>query len=566
MKTQEEKQGEIIDEDLMLYKKIEEANKKIKKIDIKGSQYAGVNQRIQAFRSVYVRGQIKTKIKSLENGVCVFRAYIYDNEGELIATGTAYEKENSSFINKTSFIENCVPLDTQILTPNGWKYYYQLKEGDKVWSVNLDTKKVELTKVTKINVYKDQPIVELKTSRFNFKCTPQHKWVIMEQTKKIKRTPTNEIKQSDKIIQAFNQEVTSSEIGKKLGWLICDSQLAKTKNGLPSRVEINQSKHIEEIETLFGKGRKIKRTNENWKDNYSWNIPAEDVRAIYGYFDIVDYRDLARAMSVADIEDVKGCFESMMLADGSKGRFSSTYRELVEAIQIMCARLGIATGNITKRAMPKSTKPIYEISIKKTNGAYFSEINKTSLPPQDVWCPTTENHTWVMKQGNYVSLTSNCETSAIGRALGIAGFGIDESIASAEEVANAIENQKPKTKEEAGSIVLTFGKYKGKKLVEILEEDSEYLEWLVDNSKDENIKTAINILIPPCTEEEMTERLNLMAELNQQFIEAEKLNLGLDRQEVCKKYNANSTKDLTNEQMKDIIKIISKKIMEKVIN
>ena len=38
MKTQEEKQGEIIDEDLMLYKKIEEANKKIKKIDIKGSQ------------------------------------------------------------------------------------------------------------------------------------------------------------------------------------------------------------------------------------------------------------------------------------------------------------------------------------------------------------------------------------------------------------------------------------------------------------------------------------------------------------------------------------------------
>jgi len=46
--------------------------------------------------------------------------------------------------------------------------------------------------------------------------------------------------------------------------------------------------------------------------------------------------------------------------------------------------------------------------------------------------------------GNKINLTSyieNCETSAVGRALGFLGIGVDSSIASAEEVTNAIKQQ-----------------------------------------------------------------------------------------------------------------------------
>ena len=46
---------------------------------------------------------------------------------------------------------------------------------------------------------------------------------------------------------------------------------------------------------------------------------------------------------------------------------------------------------------------------------------------------------------NTINLTSyieNCETSAVGRALGFLGIGVDSSIASAEEVTNAIKQQK----------------------------------------------------------------------------------------------------------------------------
>lgn len=91
----------------MTYEMIEKANQAIKTTDIKGKDYAEVNQRIKAFRMCYPNGTIITEIKSIENGVVIMQATVKDEEGKVIATGLAYEKENATFINKTSYIENC---------------------------------------------------------------------------------------------------------------------------------------------------------------------------------------------------------------------------------------------------------------------------------------------------------------------------------------------------------------------------------------------------------------------------------------------------------------------------
>ena len=109
----------------MKYEDIKKANETILTTDIKGKQYAEVNQRIKAFRMCYPTGTIETEMVSNEGGVCIFRASVYAKKiliGEadygsfenaplyadvLLGTGTAYEKENSTFINKTSYIENC---------------------------------------------------------------------------------------------------------------------------------------------------------------------------------------------------------------------------------------------------------------------------------------------------------------------------------------------------------------------------------------------------------------------------------------------------------------------------
>jgi len=96
---------------MILFDDIQSANKAIQTTSIKGKEYAEVNQRIKAFRIVYPEGFIHTDLISNEGGVCVFKAKagFFDDNGlpHVLGTGTAYEKEDSSFINKTSYIENC---------------------------------------------------------------------------------------------------------------------------------------------------------------------------------------------------------------------------------------------------------------------------------------------------------------------------------------------------------------------------------------------------------------------------------------------------------------------------
>lgn len=96
------------------FEQLQKANESIRTVNIKGKEYAEVNQRIKAFRMVHPEGFINTDMKSNENGICIFHAavgYYVEKEGFLdrvtLGTGTAYEKESSTFINKTSYIENC---------------------------------------------------------------------------------------------------------------------------------------------------------------------------------------------------------------------------------------------------------------------------------------------------------------------------------------------------------------------------------------------------------------------------------------------------------------------------
>lgn len=89
------------------WEEIQKANETIKTTNINGKDYAEVNQRIKAFRMVYPTGSITTEIVSLVDGIVTMKTTIKDNEGNVLSTGYAYEKENSTFINKTSFIENC---------------------------------------------------------------------------------------------------------------------------------------------------------------------------------------------------------------------------------------------------------------------------------------------------------------------------------------------------------------------------------------------------------------------------------------------------------------------------
>ena len=89
------------------FEQIKKANEAIITTPIKGKEYAEVNQRIKVFRMLYPMGTIETELIMDDGEKCMFRALVSTEEGKLLGTGTAYELKSSSFINKTSYIENC---------------------------------------------------------------------------------------------------------------------------------------------------------------------------------------------------------------------------------------------------------------------------------------------------------------------------------------------------------------------------------------------------------------------------------------------------------------------------
>lgn len=166
------------------FEDIQKANETINTTNIKGKEYAEVNQRIKAFRMLYPNGTIETKLLNNENGICIFKAvvgYLDENQNLIIlGTGTAYEKENSTYINKTSYIENCETsavgralgmagfgIDTSVASAEEVNNAIQQQESDKT----IDKSKIEALNMSiqKNNISSN--VVDLILSQYGYKNT-----------------------------------------------------------------------------------------------------------------------------------------------------------------------------------------------------------------------------------------------------------------------------------------------------------------------------------------------------------------------------------------------------------
>jgi len=85
------------------------SNYKFKTTNIKGKEYVEVNERIKYFRMSgdYKGWSLSTEVIHFDENGCVIKATIANAEGYIVATGFAQEDKASSYINKTSYVENC---------------------------------------------------------------------------------------------------------------------------------------------------------------------------------------------------------------------------------------------------------------------------------------------------------------------------------------------------------------------------------------------------------------------------------------------------------------------------
>lgn len=80
----------------------------MKTVNIKGKEYVTVNERLLHFRNVaeYKGWRIVEDLVGLDEKEGIFKVTIMDPEGNEITSAHAQEYRDSSYINKTSFLEN----------------------------------------------------------------------------------------------------------------------------------------------------------------------------------------------------------------------------------------------------------------------------------------------------------------------------------------------------------------------------------------------------------------------------------------------------------------------------
>lgn len=149
----------------------------------------------------------------------------------------------------------------------------------------------------------------------------------------------------------------------------------------------------------------------------------------------------------------------------------------------------------------------------------------------------------------YGSSITYCRRYSVLMALGLATEDDDGAALTVKET-------KEVTEDDAMNYTFQFGKHKGKKLIALVNDGSNYIQWLVNNSNDEYLLKCIELLTGQVkmTEEEQDDRIELKIRLQRLLVDK-----GVDLNAMLAYYQVKSTDMLTNEQLKELIERFEKR-------
>lgn len=129
-------------------------------------------------------------------------------------------------------------------------------------------------------------------------------------------------------------------------------------------------------------------------------------------------------------------------------------------------------------------------------------------------------------------------------------------LATEDNDAQGLTKEIEPTKEDAEKYVFTFGKHKDKKLIDLVNDEDGYIDWLLKNSNDEYLLKCIELLtglVKP-SEEEMDERLELTQRLQRLIVDK-----GVDLDKMLEHYEVDNVNKLKNDQLKVLIEKFEKR-------
>lgn len=334
----------------------------------------------------------------------------------------------------------CVPSDAEILTRLGFRRYEEVKVGQDVLAYDTASDSCRWTPIRAVSVYESRPTVTLTSRHFAAVCTPEHSWAVRFHsrrpiTRELVRTSDFERHRKhtgNAIITAAPAEGGSSDLtpdeAALLGWVATDGWVQRVRSQL--RVNIRQSKpeHLDRIRALIGpEGREYVRpaTRRTFPAGHTsitlesrhFALRAEAGRRLFERAGIEGRADLPALATRLSHPARAAMLEAMLQADGWRRRMSSgqlglTYdfgqqnAHVLEAFQILCVLEGRALGRPRSGPEPGFVRQ----AVRANRVVHLDHVQVGEGPTSDVWCPTTDFGTWVMRWHGNVTITGNTAT------------------------------------------------------------------------------------------------------------------------------------------------------------
>ena len=301
----------------------------------------------------------------------------------------------------------CVPENTsKALTRNGWKSVDELNVGEEIMSYNIENDELEFKPILNLHRYKDVKtnIVRSGNNGFVFEATDNHKWVVKLPEIKGKR------------LEKYNR--------------INDKTLIETTDLLANK----NNKHLV-VSAQYNGGEKVKldkffKYGTNWV-KYILDITNEQRQA--WLFSAIVYDGNQQKVERLT-ENINNIEELDWMYTGTQEKQSFGFKQKdIEHRDAFLLSAFLNSGLVTwKKVKGKDIYSCHYTSNKRFKNTSNFKLVKENI--SNVWCPETENSTWVMMQetdgSGVITITGNSGALVKCRKVGADNWGnsSDESV------------------------------------------------------------------------------------------------------------------------------------------
>jgi len=387
-------------------------------------------------------------------------AQAFSNFDSLLAPFVRYDNLDYNQVKKLiqSFLFNmsvptrvgfqCISEDTEILTPNGWKGYDNLKKGEVIKTFNVKKKIIEdkpIKRLFKRNY--DGIMYNLKNRIQDQLISPGHRVVrkkfqtenyVLEKIEDIAKMKSPFIIPIAGINSMKQAKISNDEI-RLLAWIISEGTIENSnqKHRHSSRITIYQSKtknpqKYKEIISL------LKKFKLNYSERDSCpalgvfvkmiRLDAESSRKIHKMFGTKEQVNfIPEKLLNMSKEQSRLFLETYLKADGFENcKIATTNKNILDGLQQISVNAEYGFSVLTRQPTI-GKKLIYVLRLIKHKDTYIQKIKKINYNGI-IWCPNTDNETVIARRNGKVFITGNTPFTNLTMDLKVPSYMKDEPV------------------------------------------------------------------------------------------------------------------------------------------